>query len=92
MVGAGLTIAKINEMERGGIWRKLKRDWTEIYIMDLEDDLGKEHGWLLRKENSEDEEKRGMKRWEELQDDCKKWKIEKKFGIDRKREPNIFDI
>lgn len=92
MVGAGITIEKINRMIRDGIWEKLKRDWTDLYIRDLEEDLGKEHGWLLRKENSEDEIERGKKRIRELEEDVRKWRIEKKYGLESKRAPDIFDI
>lgn len=93
MTGQGLSPEKIQKMEKDGIWRKLKRDWTEIYIADIEDDLEKEHGWLLRKETSDDELERGMKRLEELEKDVGKWREEGKIEIpESKKEPDLYDI
>lgn len=94
MLGMGVSFEKFYDLVRDGIWEKIKKWWTDMYIQDMEDDLQKDHGWLL--EDSDEEEAReeeGKRRWEELVEEVESRKrrrrVEEKIN---KRVPDIFDI
>lgn len=92
MGGQGLSPEKIDRMVKDGIWKKLKNDWTDLYIQDIENDLGKEHGWLLESEDTEEENERGNQRFKELEEGVRRRRIEEKMFEAKKAPMDIYDI